>query len=118
VDTFTHADIMLAQASTVSYTDCLIRRGMSFEVLPATSLPATPGMDVVGTIIQVGENVKNVNVGDRVATLVRTGGNARYISVSASDLVAVPRACNSAEAACMVSTYMTAYQSIRLATNN
>jgi NADPH:quinone reductase len=75
-------------------------------------------MDVVGSIIQLGENVHDFKVGDRVAALVRTGGNARYISVSASDLVAVPRACESTEAVCMVSTYMTAYQCIRTATDN
>ena len=81
-------------------------------------MPATPGMDVVGSIIQMGENVHDFKVGDRVAALVRIGGNSRYISVSASDLVAVPRSCDSTEAVCMVSTYMTAYQCIRTATNN
>jgi len=75
-------------------------------------------MDVIGVIVQRGDRVKDFNVGDRVAALVRTGGNARYIDVAASDLVPVPSACDSTEAACMVSTYMTAYQCVRLATQN
>lgn len=75
-------------------------------------------MDVVGSIVDMGNEVKDYKIGDKVAALVRTGGNARYISVAASDLVTVPRACDDAEAACIVTTYMTAYQSLRLATDN
>ena len=81
-------------------------------------LPATPGHDVVGNIIKVGRSVRQYKVGDRVASLVRTGGNARYISVQCTDIVEVPRSCDSAEAACMVSTYMTAYQAVRKATKD
>lgn len=98
----------------MSYNDCMIRRGVCFGV----SIPTVPGMDVVGNIIAVGEDVTNFKVGDRVAALVRTGGNARYINVPDSDLVEVPRGCEAAEAACMVSTFMTAYQSLRLMTND
>ena len=88
------------------------------SVTEPVKLPATPGSDVVGNIVKVGIKVKNFKIGDRVASLVRTGGNARYISVPSSALVEVPRACDSAEAACMVSTFMTAYQSIRLVTKD
>jgi NADPH:quinone reductase-like Zn-dependent oxidoreductase len=106
------------QASTVSYEDCMMRRGICFGVVNPIGVPATPGMDVVGIIVSVGEGVTSFNVGDRVAALVRTGGNARYINVPESDLVEVPKNCDAAEAVCMVSTFMTAYQSLRLVTND
>jgi NADPH:quinone reductase-like Zn-dependent oxidoreductase len=96
----------------------MIRRGICFHVLNPTDLPATPGSDVVGNIIKVGRKVRQYQVGDRVAALVRTGGNARYISLPEENLVQVPRSCDSAEAACMVSTYMTAYQSLRMVTKD
>lgn len=102
----------------MSYNDCLLRRGINFSVMSSINLPATPGSDAVGFIIQVGEKVRQYKVGDRVAALVRTGGNARYISVPATSLVHVPRSCDTAEAACMISTYMTAYQSLRMGTKN
>ena len=108
----------LQKASTVSYNDCMIRRGICFDVINPTGLPATPGMDVVGNIVAIGESVKGFKVGDRVAALIRTGGNARYACVPESDLVEVPRTCDSAEAVCMVSTFMTAYQCLRLVTND
>ncbi len=96
----------------------MLRRGIGFDVINPTGVPSTPGMDVVGTVVSVGENVKSFQAGDRVAALVRTGGNARYISVPESDLVQVPRTCDAAEAASMVSTYMTAYQCLRLVSND
>uniref|UniRef100_A0A7S4T8M2 Enoyl reductase (ER) domain-containing protein n=1 Tax=Ditylum brightwellii TaxID=49249 RepID=A0A7S4T8M2_9STRA len=48
--------------------------------------------------------------GDRVAALTRTGGNARYANVPISRLVRVPGSVDSAEAACIVTTFATAYQ--------
>eukprot|EP00934_Nitzschia_sp_Nitz4_P003461 Nitzschia sp. Nitz4//scaffold52_size167869//56335//57796//NITZ4_002270-RA/size167869-snap-gene-0.223-mRNA-1//-1//CDS//3329554017//3451//frame0 len=110
--------VVKVSASTVSYSDCLIRRGVCFNVINPTDLPATPGMDVVGNIVAVGREVTNFKAGDRVAALVRTGGNARYVSVPATSLVEVPRSCDAAEAVCMVSTYMTAYQALRLVTKD
>lgn len=102
----------------MSYNDCLLRRGINFHVMNPIDLPATPGSDVVGFILKVGEKVRHYKVGDRVAALVRTGGNARYVNVPATNLVHVPRSCDTAEAACMISTYMTAYQSLRMATKD
>lgn len=96
----------------------MIRRGVCFEIINPTDLPATPGMDLVGNIIAIGGRVKRFKIGDRVAALCRTGGNARYVVLREEDLVQVPRSCDSAEAVCMVSTYMTAYQSLRMVTRD
>jgi NADPH:quinone reductase-like Zn-dependent oxidoreductase len=108
---------LIIKASTVSITDCLLRRGVSFDMFAQDELPATPGCDVVGYIVKLGpkatSHMNDFTYGDRVAALVRTGGNARYISVSASDLVRVPRSCDSVEAACMVSIFSTAYTSLK-----
>lgn len=103
----------------MSYGDCMIRRGICFQMVNPTVLPTTPGSDVVGNIVRVGPKAgTKFKVGDRVAALVRTGGNARYISVPEDDLVEVPRSCDAAEAASMVTTYMTAYQALRLVTKD
>ena len=99
----------------MSLQDCIIRQGLWHQSVP---LPTTPGFDVVGTIIQVGEEVSDVSpfkVGDRVAALVRTGGNARYINIPYFSLVKVPDGLDTAGAACIVSTFMTAFQALDLA---
>jgi len=106
--------VVKVQASTVTYNDCLFRRGMSFSVVEPVCCPATPGMDVIGNIVSVGSNVTEWKEGDRVAALVQTGGNARYVVIPSKSLVAVPRSLDNSEAVCMISIYMTAYQSLRL----
>jgi NADPH:quinone reductase-like Zn-dependent oxidoreductase len=52
-------------------------------------------------------------VGDRVAAIVRSGGNARYLSVPYTSLVKVPSNLDSADVAALVSIYATAYQALR-----
>jgi NADPH:quinone reductase-like Zn-dependent oxidoreductase len=112
----TEKDVVIkVTASTVSLHDCMVRKGVAFA---SREFPITPGVDVVGNIIKCGCKVRSFYVGDRVASLVRFGGNARYISVPEEDLVAVPWSCDASEAACMVSTYMAAYQALRLVTND
>jgi NADPH:quinone reductase-like Zn-dependent oxidoreductase len=123
-------------ASTVTLFDCLVRQG-EFQPTPRTydvsacpcgdiwgELPAkpplTPGCDLVGTIVQCGSKISlegRYRVGDYIAALVSTGGNARYISIPTSSLIAVPRSCDPAEAVTMVSVYATAYRALRIATN-
>jgi len=106
--------VVRIEVSTVSMHDCLMRRGICFSVTDPVCLPATPGMDLVGTIVTVGEQVQDFKVGDRVAALVRTGGNARYCVVSYHSLVSVPRNLDAADAVAMVSVFMTAYQALNL----
>lgn len=107
--------IIKVTASTVSLHDCMVRKGVAFE---SREFPITPGVDVVGNIVTCGRKVRSFYVGDRVASLVRFGGNARYISVPENDLVEVPWSCDASEAACMISTFMTGYQALRMVTND
>ena len=66
----------------------------------------------------IGTKVTKFKPGDRVAGIVRSGGNARYVEISQDSLVAVPKSLDAAEAACMVSVYTAAYQAINLATKD
>lgn len=90
-----------------------MRRGFDFDLLEPICLPFTPGQDIVGHVVQIGYKVDSIKLGERVAALVRHGGNARYISVPCTSLVKVPRKIDSAEAVAMVSTYMAAYQVLK-----
>lgn len=51
--------------------------------------------------------------GTRVAALVRTGGNARYVSVPESSLIPIPNTLESGEAAALISIHMTAYYCLK-----
>ncbi|KAL3923164.1 MAG: hypothetical protein SGILL_001811 [Bacillariaceae sp.] len=107
--------VVKVTASTVSLQDCLIRKGVSYETV---DLPITPGVCVVGIIKSVGGNVKKWKAGDRCVALTRFSGNARYSSILEANLVSLPRSVDASEASCLISSYMTAYQSLKLVTND
>jgi NADPH:quinone reductase-like Zn-dependent oxidoreductase len=91
-----------------------MRRGFDFNLLDPICLPQTPGYDIVGHVCACGSKVDPAfEDGDRVAAIIRTGGNARFVSVPASSLVKIPRNIDSAEAVAMVSTFTTAYQTLK-----
>ncbi len=54
------------RAIGVNYLDVYLRKGWIPELLP---LPGVPGMEAVGTVVDVGANVSGVLAGDRVAYL-------------------------------------------------
>jgi len=104
------------QASTVSFSDCLIRQGLWWGSGKAC-LPATPGVDVVGRVCSLSQSASDrygIQPNDYVAALIRCGGNARYVKTHASSLVRVPKEVDPASAACMVETYLTAFQSLHV----
>jgi NADPH:quinone reductase-like Zn-dependent oxidoreductase len=98
------------EASSVQYTDTLIRRRL-YPALPARP-PLTPGYDLVGVVDAVGEAVERWRVGDRVADLSVIGGNARFAIRPAEGLVAVPRSVDAGRATTLVLSWVTAYQAL------
>ena len=100
----------------MSVEDCVLRRGFDANITNPASLPIVPGQDFVGMIVARGKKARLFSIGERVAGLVRTGGNARFISVSQTTVVKLPSEVETNDAVCMVSSYATAYQTMKLAT--
>ena len=96
------------QASGVSGYDVMLR---SRRFPGFTPVPFTPGVDIVGTVDEVGEGVSNLEPGGRVAALLSLGGGgyAEYLCLPAGDLVPVPPDVDSADAVCVVANYLTAH---------
>ena len=96
-------------ASGIEYTDVTIRR----HLYPQTLLRRPPfvlGYDVVGEIDQLGEEVSGFRLGDRVADMTVVGSNAAYRTLRADHLTRVPAGVDPAEAATLISSWVTAYQ--------
>ncbi len=96
-------------ASSVSYTDVLIRR----RLYPQTMLRRPPfvmGYDIVGEIDQLGAGVSGFQLGDRVADMTVIGSNAAYRTLRADRLARVPAGLDAAEAATLILSWTTAYQ--------
>jgi len=104
--------IVKVKASLVSLKDCYIRRGIWPEKV---NLPGVSGFELVGSVIIVGADVQRegvIQIGDAVGACCRTGGNSRYAVIPSSDLVKIPGGVDSAQAASVITNYMTAYQAL------
>src|SRR6266498_1879302 len=72
--------------------------------------PFVMGYDVVGEIDQIGDGVRDFQIGDRVADMTVVGSNAAYRTLRAYQLARVPASVDPAEAAALILSWTTAYQ--------
>src|SRR5690242_19138612 len=96
-------------ASSLNYTEVLIRRHLYPQTMRLRP-PFVMGYDVVGEIDQIGDGVRDFQIGDRVADMTVVGSNADYRTLRASDLSRVPAGVDAAEAATLILSWTTAYQ--------
>lgn len=98
---------MRTEAAGVSAMDLMVRSA-GFPGFP--KVPFTPGVDVLGVVDDVGDDVSGVEPGQRAAALLGDqGGYAEYVCVPASLAVPVPSDVDAAEGICLVANYLTAY---------
>ena len=100
-------------ATSFNPVDAGIRGGYLSEVY-AITFPHVPGIDVAGTIAEVGDDVQGWNVGDAVVALLpldADGAAAEYALAPAESLAAAPRVAL-ADAAALPEAGLTAWQSL------
>ncbi|OZM80176.1 NADP-dependent oxidoreductase [Pseudonocardia sp. MH-G8] len=88
-------------ATSFNPVDDHFRLGVLAEMIP-TPLPITPGLDVAGTVVELGDGVGGPQVGDQVIALFPLnshGGAAEYALVAADQVTAAPRSVELADAA-------------------
>ena len=73
--------------------------------------PFTPGVDLVGEVVELGPGVAGPLIGQRVAVGPRiTGGcYTEHLCVAADDVVALPEGVDPVAATCVVTNYLTAH---------
>jgi putative PIG3 family NAD(P)H quinone oxidoreductase len=72
------------------------------------------GLEVAGTIAELGEGVTGWSVGERVMSLVGGGAYAEYAVAYASHLMRIPEAMSFEQAACVCESYITAFSNLFL----
>jgi NADPH:quinone reductase len=92
-------------AAGVNFIDVQHRTGR----YKSPALPFTVGSEAAGTVEQIGADVEEVRVGDRVAYAMVVGSYAEYAIVPAARLVKVPRAVALESAAAVMLQGMTAH---------
>lgn len=90
----------------VNYADTARREGA--YVVP-TPLPFIPGAEVAGVVESVGSGVQNVNEGDRVVTLIESGGYAEFAKAKAVSLIPIPDGVDDETAVAIPLQGLTAY---------
>ncbi len=71
--------------------------------------PEWMGLEIAGKIVEVGKNVNNWKIGDRVCALLGGGGYAEYVSVKYDMLMPVPKGLTLVEASTLPEAYATSY---------
>lgn len=107
--------LLEVKASSINQIDIKIRRGLVPEISP--TLPAILGADVAGEIIEVGQNVNHLKVGDRVYGMIGglnglSGALAQYVSAHHLLLAPIPHKLSYAEAAALPLVGLTAYDAL------
>lgn len=74
-------------AAGVNRADVLQRRGF---YPPPADASSVPGLECSGTIVALGEGVREWRIGDRVCALLSGGGYAELVAVPATQLLPIP----------------------------
>jgi NADPH:quinone reductase-like Zn-dependent oxidoreductase len=101
-------------ATTFNGVDANIRAGFMQEPMPLT-LPHVPGLDVSGTVDEVGEGVELLQVGDRVVGFLPfgvDGASAEHVVAPADALAVAPTSIPLADAAALPIVGLTAWQAL------
>lgn len=98
--------LVRVRAASVNFPDLLMTRG-EYQFKPP--LPFTPGLDLAGEVVALGEGVTGLAIGQAVVGGARLGGFAQYAVLSAEALKPKPQRLSFAEAAAYGAAYLSAY---------
>jgi putative PIG3 family NAD(P)H quinone oxidoreductase len=101
--------LVAVEAAGVSRADVLQRRGLYPP--PADASPIL-GLQVSGTIAEVGDGVTQWHAGDRVCGLCNGGGYAEYAVVPQGQLLPIPQGWTAVEAATLPENAFTVYDNV------
>ncbi len=101
--------LLRVYAAGVNFPDTLIIQG-KYQFKP--ELPFTPGSEVAGEVLEVGEGVQHIKVGDRVIAFLTTGGYATHAVAQASQVMPMPPELSFEEAAAFTLASGTSYHAL------
>jgi len=96
-------------AAGVNRPDVVQRQGF---YAPPPGAPDTPGLEVAGTIVQLGAGVTGWSLGDKVCALVAGGGYAQYCVAPAVQCLPVPAGMDMIAAAAIPETFFTVWTNL------
>jgi NADPH:quinone reductase-like Zn-dependent oxidoreductase len=109
------AQVLIRVAATsFNPVDAAIRSGFLQQVFPV-ALPHTPGIDVAGTLAEIGEGVAGWSVGEAVVgflPMTEDGASAEFVLAPAELLTGAPTSIPLVDAAALPSASLSAWQAL------
>jgi NADPH2:quinone reductase len=102
--------LIQVKTASVNFPDTLIIQGL-YQFKPP--VPFTPGSDVAGVVLEVGEGVKHVKKGDAVFGTTLFGAFAEQVVVPASNCFPKPPMLEDGVAASFMIAYGTSYHALK-----
>ncbi|MGD9720141.1 MAG: NADPH:quinone oxidoreductase family protein [Pirellulales bacterium] len=102
--------LIAANYAGVQYPDTLQAQGL-YQVKP--ELPYVPGMDLTGTVLEVGAGVQHVEPGDRVVAQMSIGVLAEMVAVDGRNVWKAPAGVPLAQCANIGRNFFAAYHSLK-----
>jgi len=102
------------KAAGLNFPDTLIIEG-KYQLKP--TLPFSPGGEMSGEVIAVGEKVTRFKVGDRVAGLTGYGAFAEEVIVPEHNVLLLPDGMSDEKAAAFIMVYGTSYYALKQRAN-
>src|SRR6266571_2407294 len=96
-------------AAGVNRPDVMQRQG---KYPPPPGASDIPGLEVAGTIEEIGSAVREWRIGDRVCALVSGGGYAEYCVAPAPQCLPIPRGVALVDAAGLPETFFTVWTNV------
>ncbi len=101
--------LVRVKAAGVNRPDVLQRQG---AYPPPPGAPETPGLEIAGEVVGLGEGVKRYEAGDHVCALVPGGGYAEYCLAAEDNALPVPPGFSMEEAAGIPETFFTVWTNV------
>ena len=102
--------IVAVKAAGINRPDVFQRKG-NYPPPPGV-VKDIPGLEIAGIVVEVGADVKQWRIGDRVCALVAGGGYAERIAVFAEQCLPIPTKLSFVEAAALPETVFTVWSNV------
>lgn len=104
-----HEVLIEAHAAGVNRPDVVQRQGL--YPAPKGASPIL-GLEVAGTISQIGDQVSQWKVGDQVCALTNGGAYAEFVAVPEGQILPIPKGLSMIEAASLPETHFTVWSNV------
>lgn len=105
-----HTVLIRPESIGVNYPDGLLVQGL-YQMKPPT--PFVPGMEVAGTVEEVGSEVSRFKPGDKVAALCQIGGYSELVAVPQRAVFPLPPGTDTADACALMCAYGTSHHALK-----